>query len=224
MRETENNFFTDLQLLLTETTNDPNLLKSLVCLVRQHHDLIPEGNQVHNKKFSSRFGLDFKEDKNIVPYLRTTIVSLLHKGHPAMNKMSLAARHFWWPTMMEAIQKKCETCIPCKMSSKSNKPNFPQTEKNCLPSVNNPNEEIQLNYIGPITGNNRRLNILLSIDWFCTWPAASYCTSTDLQTTVKFLDFRTLHTPKRYTENNSNKQSYRIYGTSFQRILQKTLH
>ena len=42
MRETERNFYTDLQLLMTETTNDASLLKTLVCLERQQHELIPE--------------------------------------------------------------------------------------------------------------------------------------------------------------------------------------
>ena len=40
VRETERNFSTDLQLLMNETTNDPTLLKTLVCLENQHHDQI----------------------------------------------------------------------------------------------------------------------------------------------------------------------------------------
>ena len=32
VRETEKQFATDLQLLMTKTTNDPSLLKTLVCL------------------------------------------------------------------------------------------------------------------------------------------------------------------------------------------------
>ena len=129
VRETEKNFSTDLQLLMTETTNDPTLLKTLVSLERQQHELIPEEYQMHKRKLSSRFGLVFIEDKIIVPKnLRATIISLLHKGHPAINKVSLAARHFWWPRMTEAIQKKCETCLPCKMSGKNIKPNIPSAE------------------------------------------------------------------------------------------------
>ena len=129
------------------------------------------------------------EDKIVVPTnLRTTVISLLHKGHPAINKMTLAARHFWWPRITEAIQKKCDSCIPCKMSGKSIKPNIPYTEKNNLPPVNNPNEEIQLDFIGPITENNRRFYILLSIDRFSKWPAASFCKNTDGETAVKFIE------------------------------------
>ena len=185
--ETEKNFSTDLQLLMTETTNDPNLLKTLVCLERQQHDLIPEEYQPHKKKLSSQFGLVFIEDKIIVPKnLQKTIISLLRKGHPAINKMSLAARHFWWPKMTDAIQKKCETCIPCKMSGKSIKPNILYTEKNNLPPLNSPNGKIQLDFVGPITESNRRFYILLSMDRFSKWPVACFCTSTDGETALKF--------------------------------------
>ena len=74
------------------------------------------------------------------------------------------------------------------MSGKSIKPNLPQTEKNSLSPLSNPNEEVQLDFIGPITENNRRFYILKFIDRFRKWPAASYCTSTDGGTAVRFLE------------------------------------
>ena len=115
---------------MTETTNDPSLLKTLVSLERQQHDIIPKEYSIYKKKLSSRYGLVFYEDKIIVPKnLRTTIISLLHKGHPAINKMSMAARHFWWPRIIEAIQKRCDNCVPCKMAGKNNKPSIPSMEK-----------------------------------------------------------------------------------------------
>ena len=61
------NFSTDLQLLMTETTKDASLLKTLVCLERQQHELIPEEYLPVRKKLSSRFGLVFMEDKIVVP-------------------------------------------------------------------------------------------------------------------------------------------------------------
>ena len=42
MRETEKTFSTDLQLLMSVTTNNPTLLKTLVCLERQQQDQIPD--------------------------------------------------------------------------------------------------------------------------------------------------------------------------------------
>ena len=189
VRESEKNFSTFLQLLMTETTNDPTLLKTLVCLERQQQDNIPEEYQQCRRKLSTRYGLVFYEDRIIVPKnLRTTVISLLHKGHPAINKMSMAARHFWWPKITEAIQKKCDGCIPCKMSGKNIKPNLHNTEKNQLPALDKPNEEIQLDFIGPFTERNQRFFILLSMDRFSKWPAASLCKLTDGETTVKFME------------------------------------
>ena len=52
VRETEKNFSTVLQLLMTETTNNPNLIKTLVRFERQQHDLIPEEYQLYEKKLS----------------------------------------------------------------------------------------------------------------------------------------------------------------------------
>ena len=52
VRETEKNFSTDLQeLLMSETTNDPSLLKTLVCLERQQHDNMPEEYIMYKKNF-----------------------------------------------------------------------------------------------------------------------------------------------------------------------------
>ena len=136
---------------MTETTDDPSLLKSLVCLERQQHENIPDEYSLYRKKLSTRYGLVFYEDRTIVPKnLRTTVISLLHKGHPAINKMSMAAKHFWWPRITEAIQKKCESCVPCKLSGKNIEPNIPSTEKNQLHPLSEPNEEMQLDFIGPI--------------------------------------------------------------------------
>ena len=180
VRETEKNFSTDLQLLMTETPNDPNLPKTLVCLERQEHEMIPDEYQTHRRKLSSRFGLVFVEDRIILP---KNI-----KGHPAINKMTLVARHFWWPKMADAIQKKCETCIPCKIPGKSIKPNIPSTEKSNLPPVNSPNEEVQLDFIGPITDNHRRFYMILSIDRYSNWPAASCCKHTDGKTAIKIVE------------------------------------
>ena len=75
-----------------------------------------------------------------------------------------------------------------RISGKNIKPNIPSTETNSLPPLNNPNEEIQIDFIGPITENNCRFYILLSMDRCSKWPAASFCTSTDGETAVKFLE------------------------------------
>ena len=95
--------------------------------------------------------------------------------------------NFWWPKLTEAIQRKCNNCIPCKLSGKNIKPNIPKSKQNSLPPLSAPNEEIQLDFIGPITEQNRRFYILLSIDRYSKWPGASRCKTTDGETAMNFL-------------------------------------
>ena len=134
VRETEKNFSTDIQLLMTETTNDHNLLKTLVCLERQQYENMLEEYIFYKKNLSTGYGLVLYEDQIMIyKNLRTTVISLLHKGHTAINKIPMAARHFRWPRITEAIQKKRDSCVPCKRSGKNIKPNLPGTEKNRLP-------------------------------------------------------------------------------------------
>ena len=73
------------------------------------------------------------------------------------------------------------------MSGKNIKPIIPKSEINQLPKFSKPNEEIQLNFIGPISDNHRRFYILLSMDRYSEWPAAVFCKTPDGNTTVKFM-------------------------------------
>ena len=59
VREAEKNFSTDLQLLMSETTNDPSLLRTLVCPKRQQYESITEEYTVYKKKLSTKYGLVF---------------------------------------------------------------------------------------------------------------------------------------------------------------------
>ena len=209
IRSVDKKFSTDLELLMKETTNDENLIKTLVCIERNQHDQIPNEYNQMKKRLSTRFGLVFLDDKIVIPKnLRPHIINLLHKGHPAINKMTSSAALFWWPKMQEAIQKKCESCIPCKMTGKSIKPNIPMTEVNFLPPLSEPNTEIQLDFIGPIRFKHRKFYILLSMDRYSKWPAAAICKTPNAKSAEKFIE--------QYTLLNGHPQILRTdKGTAF---------
>ena len=178
-----------LRTITDETTNDEKLLKTLVCLERRNFEQIPEDYRQNKNNLSTRFGIVFYDDKIIIPKpLRQSVIMLLHKGHPAINKMNHAARLFWWPKLTKDIQSKCNECITCKMSSKSIKPQLPMTEINYLPPAEKPNQEIQLDFIGPIRFKHRRLYILISIDRYSRWPAACICEAPTSKTAKIFLE------------------------------------
>ena len=128
-----------------ETTNDDNLLKTLACLERKTINQIPEEYKQRTKNLSSRFGVMFYDDKIIVPKnLRNTVITLLQKGHPCINKMSHAAKPLWWPRMSKDIQQK------------SVGTQLPMSEINYLPSCDKTNQEVQSDLIGPMRFKQRR--------------------------------------------------------------------
>ena len=175
IRQVKQKFTIDLKTIATETTKDEKFLKA-VCLERRSIDQIPEEYSQYRKQLSRRFGVVFFEDRIFISKsLRNTIIMLLHKGHAAINKMTTAAKPFWWPKMSKDIQQKCEEGIPCKMVDKNNKPQLPMTEINYLPPAESNNQEIQLDFIEPIRFKHRRLFISISIDRYSRWPAASIC-------------------------------------------------
>ena len=100
IRQAEQNFATDLRTIAKETTNDENLLKTLVCLERRTLEQIPEEYKGYQKQLSMRFVVVIYDDRIIIPKsLRTTIIMLLHNGHAAINKMTAAAKPFWRPRL-----------------------------------------------------------------------------------------------------------------------------
>ena len=116
------------------------------------------------------------------------------------------------------------------MSGKSIKPNIASTEQIQLPPFSKPNEEIQLNFICSIKEKNQNFYILLSMDRYSKWPAASLCKTTDGQTAVKFLeqyitlngipktiktDKDTAFTGRLFKEFCKNHQIKLVYGTPY---------
>ena len=189
IRQAEQKYATDLRTIAKETTDDEKLLKALVCLERRTLEQIPEEYKAYQRLLSTRFGVVFYDDRIIIPKsLRTTIIMLLHKRHAAINKMTAAAKLFWWPRLIRDIQQNCDECIPCKMAGKNIKPQLPMTETNYLPPAEKTNQEIQLDFIGPMRFKHRRLYILLSIDRCSRWPAACICEAPTGKTAKNFLE------------------------------------
>ena len=115
IRQAEQKLATDLKTIATETANDDKLLKALVSLERKTINQITEEYKQYTKTLSTRLGVMFFDDKIIIPKnLRNTVITLLHKGNPSNNKMTHAAKLFWWPKIAKDIQQKCDECVPAR--------------------------------------------------------------------------------------------------------------
>ena len=69
--------------------------------------------------------------------------------------------------MHREIQEKTEICPSCRAACKNNITQIPLTEKNKLEILTEPNQEIQLKFVGPINSRTRGdVYILVAIDRF----------------------------------------------------------
>ena len=146
-------------------------------------------NTNNTQKSIHKIWVMFYDDKIIIPKnRRNTVITLLRKGHPSINKMTHAAKLFWWPKKSKDIQQKCDKRVLFKMTGKSIKPQLPMSETNYLSRADKTNQEIQLDFIGPITNKQRRFFILVLINRYSRWPAACICETPTRKTAKSFLE------------------------------------
>ena len=132
-----------------------------------------------------------------------TIIAMLHQDHTSTAKMDQLAEAFWWPGMHGEIQEKVETCPNSRAAGKNIITQIPSTEKNNLEILTEPNQEIQLDFAGPIQPKTRGdVYMLVAVDRFSKWPTAQVCKNTDTRTVLKFLT--------KYFTDNETPQCIRI--------------
>ena len=79
--------------------------------------------------------------------------------------MDKAAEAFLWPGMYSEIQEKSENCQSCGATGKNLRTQIPSTEMNRLELLTEPNQEIQLDFAGPIKSKTRGdVYILVAVD------------------------------------------------------------
>ena len=110
------------------------------------------------------------------------------------------------------IHEKAESCPSCRAAGKNLITQIPSTEKNNLDILTKPNQEIQLDFAGPIKSETRGdVYILVAIDRFSKWPTAHICKSADTRTVKKFLT-------KYFTDNGIPRVIRTDNGSCFKSI------
>ena len=203
-KKAEKNFILDLALLVDETARDIKILNTIAAIKKQQLESIFYPYRPHRLHLSTRFGLLFYNDKIVIPKnMRSTIIAMLHQGHISTAKMDQLAEAFWWPGIHREIQEKAETCPSCRAAGKNIITQIPSTEKNKLEISTGPNQEIQLDFAGPIKSKTPGdVNILVAVDRFSKWPTAQVCGNPDTRTVLKFLT--------KYFTDNGTPQCIRI--------------
>ena len=206
IKKAEKDFALDLPMLVEERARDEKMLNAIAAIEKDQLENIFYPYRPHRDHLTTRFGLLFYNDKIVVPEaMRTTIIAMLHHGHPSTAKMDHSAEAFWWPGLHRETREKSENCPSFKASGKNLKTQFPSTEKNNLDILFEPNQEIQLDFAGPIKFKTLGyVFILVAVDRFSKWPTAQICKNTDRRTVLKFLtkNFSDNGTPRSIRTDN----------------------
>ena len=98
IKRAEKDFALDLPMLVDETARDVKILSAIAALEKNQPEDMFYPYRPHRSHSTTRFGILFYNDKVIIPEnMRTTIIAMLHQGHPSETKMDQSAAAFWWP-------------------------------------------------------------------------------------------------------------------------------
>ena len=67
------------------------------------------------------------------------------------------------------------------------KTHYPKNKYTELPPLSEPNEEIQMNFAGPLTNNNKDTYILVTVDRYSRYPHAEIYNNCDTDTAINYL-------------------------------------
>ena len=137
--------------------------------------------------------------------LRKPLLSRLHRSHAGQLAMVDAAQYIWWPRMHRDIVQLCKDCPQCTKFGKNLKANASFNSSKPLPLLSGPNEELQLDYAGPLLDSfGNSMYILVAIDRYSKYPSAMITRSTGGRKIIKFL--------KSYVQQHSIRKSINNSG------------
>ena len=100
IKRAEKDFALYLPMLVDETARDVKILSAIAALEQNQSEDIFYPYRSH---LNTRFGLLFKI---VIPEnMRTTIITMLHQGHPSATKMDQSAAAVWWPGIYQEIRE-----------------------------------------------------------------------------------------------------------------------
>ena len=121
--------------------------------------------------------------------IKDAVLEDIHSTHPGSFAMLSLAQNIWWPYIHRDILAKASECKACTEIGKNLKPVISHRKWTPLPKCSEPNEEIQLDFGGPIL-NEKGIEqyFITSIDRYSKYPTAEIVNNASGPNVVKFLN------------------------------------
>ena len=144
------------------------------------------------------------DDRLIIPkHLQTPIKNSLHWGQPGRDQMLRQIIDIWWPRIHRDITLLTTTCAKCRIAGKLIKPKLTQKQFGKLPVPKEINEEVAIDFAGPIKiARSSKKYLIVSIDSKTGWPDAKLMRAPTTNEVIEFLE--------RYIANNGIPRKIRM--------------
>ena len=120
--------------------------------------------------------------------LRQAVLAGLHRSHPGQEAMMLASEYIRWPFLNRQIVDTCEKCRERPLYGKNLKPAKTFLTEQTLPILSLPNQELQLDFAGPIVDDKgSKIFLLVTIDRFSKFPSVLINKTTGAKKVAKLL-------------------------------------
>ena len=121
--------------------------------------------------------------------IKDAVLEDIHSTHPGSFAMLFLAQNIWWPYIHRDILAKASECKACTEIGKNLKSVIPHRKWTPLPKCSEPNDEIQLDFGGPILSEKGiEQYFITSIDRYSKHPTAEIVNNASGPNVIKFLN------------------------------------
>ena len=137
-----------------------------------------------------RSGCVCLDERVAIPHsIQDAVLESLHLTHPGSWGMITLGQYAFLPYMHREILNKAAQCKPCTDIGKNLKPVVPASKWKPLQTCTEPNEEIQIDFGGPITNEkDQDIYFLACLDRFSKFPTVEAFEKANGLNVLKFLD------------------------------------
>ena len=190
--ETLNKVFSE-KFLAILTGKDAILKEVRDCVIRNDADRLQEISPYlfsYWRDLSVKHGCVCLDERIAIPKtIKDAVLEDIHSTHPGSFAMLSLAQNIWWPYIHRDILAKASECKACTDVGKNLKSVIPHRKWAPLPKCSEPNDEIQLDFGGPIL-NEKGIEqyFITSIDRYSKYPTAEIINNASGSNVIKFLN------------------------------------
>ena len=165
-------------LVKTQNWDDLKKVNPLYFRIRRNLSVTPTNCLLYDKRL-------------VIPVkLKQLVLDNIHQKHPGQVGMLALAKLVWWPHIQSEIVLKAKACRHCTDKGKNLKALISKNQLGILPKLKEPNEEIQMDFAGPIPYKNSTQNnyILVTVDRLSRFPHAETFHNCDTETAIEHLE------------------------------------